>query len=874
MSASNSQDTPPTSDPAIEIDSDDDEDTKNLKQAVLTLRGVVDHLLRNTNGVAYADKVLEGFTLLEERLAAVEAGGGGTAPGEGPRLPNVKLGPPPTFDGTRPEELPGFLMQLRTRFKLQRKDFGTEAAKVLFAGACLRGKALEWFENTQDDYLKKVRNERQPETTHVFNAFANFEEEIAKVFGIYDKRAKAETALNSLKQLKSAVDYASRFRQLAFRVHWGPDALKRRFYDGLKEDVKDELIKTDRDKRTLDEYMGDAIAIDNRQFERRQERQGKQGFTRDYQSQGGKTHKPNDKKKRQHQSTAYGTHTGPMDTSAVQKGQGSVKRDKANVVCFNCNKKGHFKRDCRAPKQGNWKPVPKNETATINEHLEVFQVAAASYGSWDVDESIDRELARQDRDGLSDGESAASGAGDAPGSQHPEDWSDHGDDTTQSDALPGDIEQYIRDNVSAEAQGALAATILRWGITLTREDRQRVEDHIRETLDTHAAGNTDPFRQRQERLEEATRLRSDGMTDGESEASEEDRPADASDSIAHLTEQKEDLKKEVQFLRESQEQLQAQADSLYNAWSQANARLDDCREEAQKLREEVFQLNDSASRGNIGWDGPHDKDVEDEVQPGEVRNPESEYEDLRRKHRFGDPEPPSWQDYWRTRAYVVSGRSNDDMNNRDYEGKFRWVEGETRRMHPEREDHARVPWFQCITNACKYHFKEKFDYNLWPMRGTLPDGTCKPVRWTFDHGQGAADYLWYIEYLEDGRLCIRPRQAWPTGCDRDATASATHCTSAECIWHLQDKALEHHQRKEEERARLTRVCRPKRRNSDSSWERRSREWLRDFQEDDDTVMEDGGDAFRNTPRAQVDYRRLNDLVQTLGNDSGPSEGPE
>src|SRR3954462_10885770 len=114
MSASSIQDTPPTSDPAIEIDSDDDEDTKNLKQAVLTLKGMVDNLLTKTSGVAYASSVLEGYNILEERLAAVETGGGGTAPVEGARLLNVKLGPPPTFDGTRTEELPGFLMQLRT----------------------------------------------------------------------------------------------------------------------------------------------------------------------------------------------------------------------------------------------------------------------------------------------------------------------------------------------------------------------------------------------------------------------------------------------------------------------------------------------------------------------------------------------------------------------------------------------------------------------------------------------------------------------------------------------------------------------------------------------------------------------------------------
>ncbi len=40
--------------------------------------------------------------------------------------------------------------------------------------------------------------------------------------------------------------------------------LKRRFYNGFKDDVKDEFIKIDRDARILNAYMNNAITIDNR----------------------------------------------------------------------------------------------------------------------------------------------------------------------------------------------------------------------------------------------------------------------------------------------------------------------------------------------------------------------------------------------------------------------------------------------------------------------------------------------------------------------------------------------------------------------------------------------------------------------------------
>ncbi len=49
----------------------------------------------------------------------------------------------------------------------------------------------------------------------------------------------------------------------------------------------------------------------------------------------------------------------------------------------------------------------------------MFNVDAASYTTEDVDESIDQGLARQDRDSLSDSESAASSVEDAFSSSLP-----------------------------------------------------------------------------------------------------------------------------------------------------------------------------------------------------------------------------------------------------------------------------------------------------------------------------------------------------------------------------------------------------------------------------------------------------------------------
>ena len=164
---------------------------------------------------------------------------------------------------------------------------------------------------------------------------------------MYDKRAKAEQDFNNLRQTKSAIEYASRFRQLAFKVHQGPDALKRQFYDRLKNNVKDELIKIDYNARTLDIYINDAITIDNRQFKRRQKRQGKKGTLYNY---GGIQAQPqaNSKKKRYYYSIAYRTHASAIDVDVAQKGALACK-DKTDITCYNCSKKKHFKREYCSP---------------------------------------------------------------------------------------------------------------------------------------------------------------------------------------------------------------------------------------------------------------------------------------------------------------------------------------------------------------------------------------------------------------------------------------------------------------------------------------------------------------------------------------------
>jgi len=74
-----------------------------------------------------------------------------------------------------------------------------------------------------------------------------------------------------LKQTGKTREYISSFRAIASGLGWNDVALKGCFYQGLSDKVKDIICLKER-PNTLEEYMQEAQAIDDRLLEREEKR--------------------------------------------------------------------------------------------------------------------------------------------------------------------------------------------------------------------------------------------------------------------------------------------------------------------------------------------------------------------------------------------------------------------------------------------------------------------------------------------------------------------------------------------------------------------------------------------------------------------------
>lgn len=171
-----------------------------------------------------------------------------------PKEPHVSV--PETFSGK--EDLRIYLQQCELCFELQPSRYPTDYQKVGLILSYLRGPAAKWAR----PYLSNKDHELRKSLSAFIGA-------IDEAYGDPDYELRAASELRALRQTGSAAKYAAEFQAIASNLSWNDGAFCSQFYDGLKETVKDELIRDP--PKTLRQFIIAAVRIDNRQFERRNE---------------------------------------------------------------------------------------------------------------------------------------------------------------------------------------------------------------------------------------------------------------------------------------------------------------------------------------------------------------------------------------------------------------------------------------------------------------------------------------------------------------------------------------------------------------------------------------------------------------------------
>ena len=112
-------------------------------------------------------------------------------------------------------------------------------------------------------------------------SFARFTREITRVFGPSNESNVAIRVIQHLKQRKLAAEYSAIFQEYATQTDWDDVALIIIYRRGLKDNIKDELMRTGARLDDLDILIKESIEIDDKLFERQMEKKyngGIRGF--------------------------------------------------------------------------------------------------------------------------------------------------------------------------------------------------------------------------------------------------------------------------------------------------------------------------------------------------------------------------------------------------------------------------------------------------------------------------------------------------------------------------------------------------------------------------------------------------------------------
>jgi hypothetical protein len=182
----------------------------------------------------------------------------------------LKIKNPDVWSGTR-TTLPRFLASCRSKFMVEEYNFTSEFKKVVFAGSYLGGSPADWWDTLFQKYEESQAKGIDPPSE--FTSFAAFAQSLTMSYGDPDLKGTMERRLYNLRQTSSVANYAAEFQLIAgYLTGWNDEPFLFLYKLHLKENVKDALVHEKPYPKTLLEMVAATIRLDNREYERTQER--------------------------------------------------------------------------------------------------------------------------------------------------------------------------------------------------------------------------------------------------------------------------------------------------------------------------------------------------------------------------------------------------------------------------------------------------------------------------------------------------------------------------------------------------------------------------------------------------------------------------
>jgi hypothetical protein len=176
---------------------------------------------------------------------------------------------PDEFTGEDPAALKAFVAQCEMLFRSRPQSYDNDEAKITFMTSYFRKTAQAWWQ----PYLL---NPSIPPPNFTVD-YLDFLDELHAQFGEIDPEGEAEEKLDNLKMAEShhVAKYSIEFTSLSANTRYDEFALRRRFYKGLPNRIKDEIVKLQVQPESFSELRAAALRLDSyywrREHEKRQE---------------------------------------------------------------------------------------------------------------------------------------------------------------------------------------------------------------------------------------------------------------------------------------------------------------------------------------------------------------------------------------------------------------------------------------------------------------------------------------------------------------------------------------------------------------------------------------------------------------------------